>query len=1007
MGKTLKQVIVEDVYLGAKRLGSMKKVKGKVPFSEAVMRVKYQKALAVLKEKMYTKIGDLSCEGFFSKEPLPFERKTEGEKIALAVGKGYAKDVFDCAWLHITGKIPSGYTADEVVFLIDTAGEGLVFDKDGHAKQGITTFCSKFDYTLGMPEKKVVLTDGLTDGENIDFFIDCGANDLFGELQQAGRLQKLDIAVPNRETIALYYDLEILLSVYDVNKNDEYIREVSKALKEALALLPTIDERGASALREKISSFMKAKNDGECFSYSAIGHAHLDLAWLWPIRETIRKGGRTFATQLVNIRLFDGYVFGASQAQLYLWVKENYPDVYEGVKKAVADGRWEVQGATWVEPDSNLTCGESLVRQFLYGKKFFKDEFGLDMEMLWLPDSFGYSACLPQIMKLADVKYFLTQKMSWNTVNKFPYHTFRWVGLDGSEVLAHMLPEDTYNGPATGERSSFGEKNYRERKLSDEAVSLFGIGDGGAGPGSEHIERAIRMKDIKGLPKYRFGKAIDYFYRLDNNVERFPIHEGELYLEKHQGTYTTRVKNKKYNRRIEFLLTNYEKIASVASAKGIDLPIGGEELEKIWKEALLYQFHDILPGSSINRVYEETDARYKVLTARLAEGIEKLIKALCPGKAVVNFNSYAYRFPLKDDGKWYLCSVPACGVGNVGEEMTSFHAKCGADFIENDKVKVTFDRGRVKSLLDKENDVECIGKGKGNVFTEYADLGDCWDFRPRNYKSKKRNAVLVSFVTGTDGAKSFARIEFAVGATIVKQEVFLLDGSATVSFKTKIDNHASAKDLRVAFPLSIKSDMASFNIQYGHLKRPTTENNSIETAQFEVSGQKFVDLSESGYGVSFITDCKYGYRVKHGTVDVCLVRSPFGGPGKQVDQGESEVLFALQPHKGDLGADTYKEAYFINNPPVVVGDGEQKEENFFVCDNENIVLDAVQKTGDDEIVLRLYNSTDKEQTARFSMPDYVPCERVNLFGKSLSAQGEEITLGRFSLACVRCVRKEN
>ncbi len=1009
MKKTFLQFVIGDVYNGLTKLNTISKQKGFFPIRQAVGRFKMMNALSALKEKMYTVVGSLQCVGYVSNEPLSFEHKENGTKVDLAVGKSFAKNVFDCAWLHVTGTLPEGYNAEDVVFLIDTAGEGLVFDRFGSVKQGITTFCSQFDYTLGMPEKKVVLTDGLTDGRNIDFYIDCGANDLFGNLKKSGELQQLDIAVPQKNVIALYYDLEALLSVFDNNKNDGYFAKLYEALRKSVVGIENMTDERAAESRKILAEFLTAKNDDEnVFSYTAVGHAHLDLAWLWPIRESIRKGGRTFSNQLLNIRLFDGYIFGASQAQLYQWVKDAYPDVYEGVREAIRQGRWEVQGATWVEMDSNLTGAESLVRQFFYGKKFFREEFGLDMKILWLPDSFGYSACLPQLMAQADVPYFLTQKMSWNTVNQFPYHTFRWEGLDGTPVLAHMLPENTYNGPATGNKAVFGEKNYKERKIHREAVSLFGIGDGGAGPGFDHIERAARMADVKGLPRYRFGTAAEFFTKLSGEAIDFPTHRGELYLERHQGTYTTRVRNKQNNRRCERLLTNYEKLAAIASDRGMELPIGKEEWEKIWKEVLLYQFHDILPGSSINRVYEETDARYEIMTERLNEGIEILLKSLAPENGVVNMTSFAYSLPIKGKEGWYRAEVPACGTVSLDSQpkMTEFFAQASGETLENDKVIVRFEKGLIVSIFDKEQQKEMVPKGeKVNVFSQYTDMGDCWDIRPVQYQKCKKNAELTAFSVGTDGAKAFANVSYRIENTTVAQEISVLDGSPMITFRTTVDNHCSKKMLRVALPFAVSSEEASFNIQFGHLKRKTTEKNGIEKAQFEVSGQKFVDLSEETFGVSVLNDCKYGYRVKGHVIDMDILRTPRGGPGKQVDQGLHTFTYAIYPHKGKLGIDTYKQAYLLNNPLLQM-DGTGTEEKYYSSDNEHIIVEAVKCPEDGNgVILRVYNASEEEQTATVCVPGYSAKEKVNIMEERIAACDEKITLPSFSFASVRFVKE--
>ncbi len=957
-------------------------------------------------ENAYTKLCDLSCTAYVTSEPLPFEEKENGRKIELAINGKWAEEVFDCAWFHITGKIPEDYDKNDLVFLINCGGEGLIYDLDGNPKQAITCYASDFDYTLGKPEKKVVLTDGLTDGDSIEFWIDCAANDLFGKMKNESRMELLCVAKKNEQTRALAYDLQVLTSVSDYTKDKEFSDLIVSTLTEAVAVYETVDESNAAEIRAKIAHLWDNKNTEEAFTYYAIGHAHLDLAWLWPIRESKRKGARTFTTQFMNIARYPDYIFGASQAQLYQWVKECYPDVYKKVQELAKTKNWDVQGATWVEMDSNLIGGESMIRQFFYGKKFFLEEFGQEMKIFWVPDSFGYSACIPQVMKLADVPYFLTQKMSWNTVNKFPYHTFNWQGLDGTQVFAHMLPDNTYNGPVRADFLDAGEKNYQERAISDKAMMLFGIGDGGAGPGFEHIERMHRLADLKGMPKVKPMKSLEFFKLLDDGTQ-YPTHKGELYLEKHQGTYTTQSKNKKYNRKCEFSLRNYELLAYLASAKGVAAPIGKDELDNIWREILLYQFHDILPGSSINRVYEESVARYEIIYARLNDAIAELSKALCKGKGWLNLTSYNYTKTLENDGKWYSVNVPAIGFAGVdsAEEITAFSATAGADFIENDKVKVTFKDGLIVSLFDKSLGKELIKAEAGaNLFSMYTDVGDCWDIKPVDYQKDKTDAVCTAFETGVCGAKAYAKVAYKVCDTEVWQTISITDNSALVTFETKVNFVAKEQMLRAAFPVNIKTETAKFNIQFGHIERKTTENDSWDTAQYEVSGQKFVDFSQGDYGISLIDDCKYGYRCKGDVIDIDLIRAPKDGPGENVDQGENFITYALYPHAGELGTDTYREAYILNNPPIFVDGAGDTANGLYKSDNENIVLESVKIPEDKNgLLLRLYNASESAQSVTVGFEGRKVTETVNVPEKSLAPCDGSLTFNPFELKIVRIV----
>lgn len=859
-----------------------------------------------------------------------------------------------------------------------------------------------------MPVKRVVLDRSLTEGDKVDFWIDCGANDLFGNMKNDSVLQELCIAEMNVQTRALAYDMLVLLSVCEYGKEKEFAARVETALSKIIEKDANgIDEKAAAGIRAALAPLLAEKNDGDdVFEYTAVGHAHLDLAWLWPLRESKRKGARTFTNQFLNIERYPGYVFGASQAQLYRWVKDSYPRVYAKVKELAKTPSWDVQGATWVEMDSNLIGGESMIRQFYYGKRFFKEEFGQDMRIFWVPDSFGYSACIPQVMKLAEVDYFLTQKMSWNTVTKFPYHTFRWQGLDGSEVLAHMLPEDTYNSPCDGARASFGEENYMERKISNRSMMLFGIGDGGAGPGYEHVEKMERLRDLKGLPKVTPGKALGFFEEIDKTTVPYPVHKGELYLERHQGTYTTQARNKRFNRKCEFALINYELLLACAGKNGIEVPIDSAELDEMWREILLYQFHDILPGSSINRVYEESRARYAMILDKLNSAIKTLLSKLTKSECVYNFTSYNYDYTFKKGESWLKLALPALGEADIEKAsvIKDFAAKSGEDFIENDRVKITFKNGFIVSYYDKLLSREFADSSRPmGVYSQYEDHGDCWDIRPVEYQGTKKDAECISFKTGTDGASAFARISYKLGECEIEQTVTVIDGSPRAVFDAKVNCRQESSMIRCAFPTSVKTDEASFNIQFGHITRKTTENTDAEKAQFEVSGQKFIDLSDGKSGISLINDCKYGCRCKGDVIDIDLIRSPENGPGKQVDQGENVFTLALYPHEGGVSESVYREAYILNNPPLTVfGVGKVCGVPEYTTDNENIILESVKCPADGRgVIIRYYNASSTQQTANIKIDGLVPVETVNILEKRVSVVNTPLVLHPFELVNIR------
>ncbi len=965
-------------------------------------------------ESSYEDLCALSCVGYVTKEPVSFADRLTGKAVPLCVGEKWAEETFDCAWFHITGTLPEEYDAKDLVFRLNCGGEGLIYDNAGNPVQGITCYASEFSRDLGEPVKEIIpVYDELHSGRLVDFWIDCGANDLFGDMKNQSRVGALSVALANGGLRSLAYDVHVLLNVLDFGEVPDFQEQIRSAVLQIMEK-PAFTEEWAESCAEVLAPLMNRHNEGEnVFTFSGIGHSHLDLAWLWPLRETKRKGARTFATQLKNIERYPEYVYGSSQPQLYQWIKDGYPQLYSRVKEAAKSPNWDVQGATWVEMDSNLISGESMVRQFYYGKKFHQKEFGQDVNIFWVPDSFGYSGCLPQVMKLAEVPYFLTMKMSWSLYNKFPYHTFHWKGIDGSTVFAHMLPEDTYNAPVRPDSLIRGEKNYRERKISDISLSVFGIGDGGAGPGYEHIERARRVKDLYGVPRFRFEKSKDFFARLDKKDIPYPTYEGELYLERHQGTYTTQAANKKYNRLCEFLLKNYEMLYCMANEQGIETPISMEQLEALWKEILLYQFHDILPGSSINRVYEESVARYEIISNQLKNGIDLLTAKLFRGNGYFNFNAYPYEKPIKKNRDWYLCEIAPLGFADSSKfaRITEFKATCSADTIENDCVRVTFDKGYIKELFSKQLNRQFVSDGKPmGVVSQYTDNGDCWDMQgtKADYLATRQDAVCVAFHTFTDGPKAAAECTYKIGDCTVDQTFWILDGDPAVYCRMDLDVHQQAKMLRISFPTCLQTEKAAFNVQFGHLYRSTTENNSVEIAQFEVSGQKFVDLSEESAGLSLINDSKYGFRVKHGVIDMNLVRTPRGGPGQNVDQGHHTVSYVLFPHAGALGTDTYRRAYELNNPPVEVRSVECGAENtaFYHSSNDAVILETIKNPEDGcGLITRFYNTSEKEQTAQIQLDGYRPVEVVNILENKLQEKTDgQLTLRGFELINIRWIK---
>lgn len=965
-----------------------------------IMRDKTTKTLDRLREAIYRPVSSLQVEAWVTEEPVPFAERMQGERLALAPGDRWGK-LWDCAWFRFAGVVPASAAGHKVVLLIDVNGELCLVDEEGSPMQGLTNINSEFDFELGLPGKRVVdVATNARGGEVIELWADAGCNDLFGRYR-SGTLKEADIAVCDEAVRKLYYDFEVLAELADqLPSASSRKARVERKLYEASIALAEINEETVRRASGLLAPELARRGGDAELRVSAIGHAHIDLAWLWPIRETIRKGARTFSTVLRNMEKYSDYVFGASQPQLYQWMKEYYPKLYDQIRERVKEGRWEVQGAMWVEPDTNISGGEALVRQILYGKKFFREEFGEDARVLWLPDVFGYAGSLPQLLALSGVDYMMTQKLSWNTYNKHPHHSFIWEGIDGTGVLTHLPPEDTYNSPAAPRSLAKIEREYLDRGVSDHALMLFGIGDGGGGPGEEHLERLAREQNLSGLPPVVQEHSLTFFRRLEQEAPSFQRYRGELYLEKHQGTLTSQARNKRYNRQMEVALREAEFAGSLAMTLGAhDYP--AEQLERIWKEMLLYQFHDILPGSSIGRVYDESLARY----AALLEETRALTKAAyeeaagrlgASGEPVV-FNSLPWerREWVEWKGEWLAVRVP--GMGGIALAEAAAQADCGAlraeaGVLENERLRVTFaEDGSLDSVYDKVAGREALRPGeRGNALTVYHDDGDAWDF-PRDYREMVAGAMRLERVEyAVQGPRAVAKQSYRFGESTLALTVSLAEGGAAVEFAADADWRESGKMLRTSFAVSVASELANCEIQFGYLKRPTTRNTLEEMAKDEICAHRYIDLSQTDYGVALLNDCKYGHRAEAHVLDLNLLRSP-SYPDPAADRARHEFRYALLPHEGDfVTAGVSRRGYEFNMPLVVAegaasgeaagaagqdGFAKRRELEWLAVDHPHVMIEAVKKAEDSgDVVIRLYESAGGAATARLAFG--LPCLEV-------------------------------
>ena len=826
-----------------------------------------------------------------------------------------------------------------------------------------------------------------------------------------------DTMVLNPDVDGLYYDIQYPFEMlaYLNPESTEYARIVDY-LWRAVSMLDLFDldsEEFLASVREARAFLAKEFYGEYCRPQDAtvvgIGHTHIDCAWKWTLRQTREKVQRSFSTVLELMRRYPEYKFMSSQAFLYKNLKEEAPEVYEQVKERIAEGRWECEGAMWVEADCNLSSGESLVRQVLYGKNFFQQEFGVENRVLWLPDVFGYSAAMPQILRKSGVDWFVTSKISWNDTNRMPYDTFRWRGIDGTEINTQFITAQDDYGKPTGTGCTYvgstrstqvqgTYKRYGQKQIGDEAILTFGYGDGGGGPTARHLEMARRgAKGIPGGPNLKIDFAGNYLRRLEQRMADrpdVPTWQGELYLEFHRGTYTTMARNKRSNRQSELLYQNAELLSTVAGALwGEQFPQA--ELHRGWEMILTNQFHDIIPGSSIKEVYDQSDIDYAEIKA-IGEGIvtkmrEKVANGIDKRHGYVIFNPHSFTTEglVQIGGKTVRVPqpVPSKGYLTADRFVDTNHVCIEGNVAETDCLRVAFDEHwQMVSIFDKKAEREVLKKGAiGNELRIHADhphVYDAWEWQPYSAEQYKTITAVSSVEIVEDGVRKGVRIVRPHMHSTITQTIWFYDGTTRMDFETVADWHDRHQMLKAVFPVDVNSDKATYEIQFGTVERPTHKNTSWDAARFEVCAHKYADLSDGGYGVTLMNDCKYGHDIHDGMMQLSLLRSPTD-PNPEADQGLIPFTYSLYPHSGTLAeTDVPKQAYYLNLPMVAVAAaGACDTLPTAYCpvsvDCENVICETVKQAEDGEgTVLRLYECRNRRTKTTLALD--LPVKKVLL-----------------------------
>lgn len=906
-------------------------------------------------------------------EPVPVAQGLAADYRPAAVGDEWGP-AWGTTWFRVTGQVPRQWTGRTVEAVLDLGFErnmpgfqceGLVYQADGEAIKALN------------PRNDWVRPAGAVAGGEVELFIEAAANPILNEQtptyqgdrltasdRPLYRLARMDLAVFEAGVWELVQDLEVLSGLMlELPVEDARRWEILRAVERALDAVDLADVVGsAGQARSQLREVLAAPARASAHRISAVGHAHIDSAWLWPLRETVRKVART-ASNMVNLMEdHPEFVFAMSQAQQLEWIKEHRPEVYAKVKEKVADGQFVPVGGMWVESDTNMVGGEAMARQFVYGKKFFLEEFGVDTKEVWLPDSFGYTAAMPQIVKLAGARWFLTQKISWSQTNKFPHHTFWWEGIDGTRVFTHFPPVDTYNSDLSGREMAHAARNYQEKGAGSRSLAPFGWGDGGGGATREMLARAHRLADLEGSPRVSIEKPSSFFEQAHAEYEHAPVWSGELYLELHRGTYTSQAKTKQGNRRSESLLREAELWAATAAVRVSGYIYPYDRLEQIWKTVLLHQFHDILPGTSIAWVHREARETYARLQEELTALSEEAQRALAgEGRQELVFNAA----PHTRNG------VPAGGAAlpdDAGGTVSLTERPGGGYLLANELLQVEIDdRGLVVSARALGSGREAIAPGQAaNLLQVHPDLPNMWDawdvdaFYRRKVTDLTDHDTLTASWTPDHGTVTVTR---TFGRSSVTQRLTLTAGSPALDIDTEVDWQETEKILKAAFPLDVKADRSAAETQFGHVFRPTHVNTSWEAAKFEICAHRFVHVAEPGWGAAVVNDSTYGHDVTRDvrrdggqttTVRLSLLRAP-RYPDPETDHGMHRLRYALLP--GATIADAVREGHRINLPERTVY-GEGLVEPLLTVDNEQIVVASVKLAEDrgGDVVVRLYES---------------------------------------------------
>ena len=924
----------------------------------------------------------------------------------------------DTRFFEASVTVPEHFAGRKCYLTIDFGGEALV-----RINGKIAGAVSSRANSGWVGREEILFPEPFKGGEELriqlEAAVDCGGfcdAAMDGAKYMTYTMAKSELQLINEDAEALYFDMTTAWDVYECSEDRYAAKRLYNAMDKAMHMLDF--DLGTDRFYASIPAarkFFRAEADkiktATPGKVILAGHSHLDIAWLWTTNEITRKCARTFSNNLALMDNYPDFRFTQSQAAVYYYAKKYYPEVYARIKEKVKNGQWEITGNTWVEADTNVASGESLIRQLLYGKKFFAEEFGVSSDIYWLPDCFGFTAALPQIIKRSGMKYFITSKLGNNDTNEFPVSAYKWRSHSGDEIIAYMQKVG-YGGEIDAPYVVKARKTNRQNDLVDASMGMFGYGDGGGGCTYRMLERIRRMEWLPGMPEVKMGAAGEFFAELEKNADELPVWDGEMYYENHRGTYTSQAFLKRNNRRGEFMLRELEMLTLLNGT------YDREKFDELWHILLTNQFHDILPGTSIHEAIETARKDYadlfakagKMLTKELRTASQRLARTencaivwnslpfaatntvklavpqgtgsvtdaegnTLPGRVFLSNNTTVLEFtaeniPAMGYKVFRLSAQPYEKILHEAEERV----------LENEFLRVTFDENMlIDSIFDKENGREVLA-GKGNLLTISHDKPiheSAWNLE---VDYKMHMTPLTSFESARirpfDGMKAGAHIVRKYNKSTITQEIVLKAHARTLEFRTAADWYEREKVLKAEFPVDIRSRYSTFEVAHGAVERPTYANNSYEKAMFECCAHKWTDLSENDYGVSLLNDCKYGYDIMGSVMRITLMRGPVC-PDRKGDMGMNYFTYSLYPHKGTWAdADTVQEAFKLNVPLKAVFIPAADEDSVLPCERsylsfsaDDISLDALKPAENgDGAILRVYETERKHSHVKVTLP---------------------------------------